>query len=123
MAHIEGDVIRNILYLVLKGFMKADEVEEAANRTIFEASRLTTGFCAINDIREFKPTDPASVAHIQRAQAYIFKLGVKRVYRVVGKMVLGKLQFQKAQKDANAEYEVIEVASMEEAERHIANNP
>ena len=122
MPEIKADTANNILYLVLNGFMQPEEVEAAANKAMDEADLLQAGFCVINDIREFKPTDPASAVHIQKAQAYMSKRGVKRVYRVVGDTVLGKMQFQKAQQDAHADYEVIEVASREEAEKHIIAN-
>ena len=120
MVHIEANLVRNTLYLKLRGFLRGEEVRELADKAIFEANRLQPGFFVINDIRDFKPTDPVSAGELQRAQTYVYNAGVRRVYRVVGDSVLGNLQFRKLQREAHANFEVVEVTEIEDAERQIA---
>ncbi len=49
----------------------------------------------------------------------MYQKGIKRVIRVVGKSTISNLQFKRAQREANTNYDVIEVATREEARKHI----
>jgi chaperonin cofactor prefoldin len=51
---------------------------------------------------------------MKRVQEILYKSGVKRVFRVVGNIV-SKMQFDRVQKEANADYETIEVKTIEDA--------
>ena len=115
MYEIHADLASNCLYITLKGFMKAVEGKEAADRVISESDKLQAGFCVVNDIHEFKPGDAAVAEQIKRAQGYIFKKGVNKVVRIVGDAVLGGMQFRKTQQDAHVTYKTFEVGTKEEA--------
>jgi len=115
MYDIKADVIKNCLFITLKGFFQPDEAKVAADKVISEAEKLGTGFTIINDISEFKPASEEAAAHIKRAQGAVAQKGVKKVIRIVGASVLGKFQFSRTQKEVHAGYESFEVATMEDA--------
>lgn len=110
---------RNCLVVTLKGFIKDQEAEEAAREVMSLAKELEPGFTVINDISEFKPTTPESAENIRKAQAFVSRLGVERVIRVVGAALVTEMQFRRTQREAGADYEVIEVASIEDAKRMV----
>lgn len=115
MYDIRADVKRHCLLITLRGFLQPDEAKEAADKVISEAEKLATGFTIVNDISEFKPASEEAAAHIKRAQGAMAAKGAKKVIRIVGASVLGKHQFNRTQKEAQAGYESIEVATMDDA--------
>ncbi len=115
MYDIQADVGKNRLSLVLKGFMNVDETKAAAEEAVAQAKTLKSGFTVINDITEFKPSSAEGAEHIKWAQMEVQKMGVGRVIRVIGKSQLGKMQFERTQKDAGYQADV--AATMEEAEK------
>ena len=112
---IRSDVSKNRLYLVLGGFFQDDEVKQAADKCIAEASKLKAGFGVINDISEFKPSTPKGAEEIKRAQLFVKQNGVGRVIRVVGQASLTQSQFDRQAKDAGYQAEV--AATVADAER------
>jgi len=115
MYEVTANADKNYMILILKGFMKDEEVREAAAKVLSEADKLTPGFTVINDISELKPTTPSAAEEIKKAQAVLFKKGIGRVIRIVGKSVIASMQFSRTQKEAKASYEAVEVSTMEEA--------
>jgi len=108
---------RNCLIITLKGFMKNQEAEEAAREVMNQARQLEPGFTVVNDISEFKPTTPESAENIRKAQAFVARRGVSRVIRVVGRALVTEMQFRRTQREAAADYEVVEVATLDDALR------
>jgi hypothetical protein len=83
MYDIEANRRENRLYIDLTGRMDADEIDEAADVTIEEATALTEGFDIINDLSGFKPPSPEAAEPIKRAQGKLEEMGVDRVVRVI----------------------------------------
>ncbi|MCP4107868.1 MAG: hypothetical protein GY749_20375 [Desulfobacteraceae bacterium] len=116
MFDIKADVNKNCLFITLKGFLKDDEMKQAADSVIKEAGKLKKGFTVINNISESSPTSKKGAEEIQKAQQALSKHGVKKVIRVCDPdNVLSKWQFEKTQKDSGSEYETITVNNMHEA--------
>lgn len=112
---IRADVSRNRLYLVLGGFFQDDEVKQASDKCIAEATRLKPGFGVVNDISEFKPATPQGAEEIKRSQVFVKQHGVGRVIRVVGQASLTQSQFDRQSKDAGYQAEV--AATVADADR------
>ncbi len=114
MYKIEANVKKNYLIIQLVGFFSIEKIKEAAQKTKNEADKLKPGFIIINDISKFKPVTPESTVYIKQAQQYLFIKGAKKVIRVVENYI-ANLQFNRTKKEVKADYEVLEVASLEEA--------
>jgi hypothetical protein len=109
-----ADIGKNRLYVVLQGFIQADEAKEAADLTIAEAKKLRPGFDIINDISTVKATSEQGVMELLRCQVFLKERGVRRVIRVVPEVSVGSLQIARTSKQAG--YEADTAASIEEAE-------
>lgn len=103
---------KNRLFLQLKGFLKDDELAEAARKVKEGVDQLQQNFDVINDISEFSPATPKGREIIMDAQVYVLKNKVGRVVRVVGN-VIGQMQFDRTSKQAG--YTAISVRSLQEA--------
>ncbi len=114
MFKIEANTQQNYLIMQLEGFFNSEEIIEAAQKTKDEVDKLKPGFIIINDISKFKPVNQDSTIYIKDAQKYVFMKGAKKVIRVV-ESVISNLQFNRTKKAAQADYDVFEVSSMEEA--------
>lgn len=115
MYEVTVNTDKNYMLLILKGYMKDEEIKAAAAKVLSEADKLIPGFTIINDISEFKPTMPSGAEEIRKTQAAVFQKGIGKVIRIMGKSVIAGMQFSRMQKEAEALYEVIEVPSMDEA--------
>jgi hypothetical protein len=117
MYDIEANRRENRLYIDLTGRMDADEIDEAADVTIDEATALTEGFDIINDLSGFKPPSPEAAEPIKRAQGELKEMGVDRVVRVIddetNTVVLNA--FERRSRDVGYSGETAD--SMAEAER------
>jgi hypothetical protein len=112
---MRADIGKNRLYIVLGGFFQDDEVKQAADKCIAEATKLKAGFGVVNDISEFKPASPKGADEIKRAQLFVKQHGVGRVIRVVGQASLTQSQFDRQGKDAGLQAEV--AATVADADR------
>ena len=119
MHDVKVDKINNRLYISLKGFIEDSEVKEASDKVIAAMSELKQGFVIINDISDFKPASKEGGIYIKKAQEEVIKKGASKVIRVVDS-VIGKLQFKRLSQEIGASYEVIEVQSLEDAEKYLA---
>ena len=115
MYEINIDTNKNVAFLKLVGFMEESEATEAADALIANLKKLKPGCTLVNDISEFKATSEESAKQIKRGQAAVFEIGVKRVIRVVGKAAISQMQFNRVQREGDADYETVEVRTMDEA--------
>ncbi|SHJ90686.1 hypothetical protein SAMN04488028_10299 [Reichenbachiella agariperforans] len=112
MYDIKADEKKNLLVLILEGFLTDQELIEGADLCISEAKKLRPGFVVINDISRMKPASPQGAQEIKRAQAFVLGIGVTKVIRVTDNPVV-KMQFNRT--GSAAGYEALEVSTMEEA--------
>jgi hypothetical protein len=118
MYQIKADTIKNVMYVLLKGFLNETNVKETVSQIRRAADSLRPGFVIVNDIAEFFPTSPKVADEISKVQAYVSQKGCKKTIRIVGN-VLSKHQVKKCHETVHAGYEVIEVSTLEEAERYL----
>jgi hypothetical protein len=111
---VRVDTNKNRLYLILKGFLKDGQAKEAADQVIAGIDKLKPGFDIITDIREFKPMSPKGSDEIARGQQYAKDKGVRRIVRVVGREVIGGMQFDRVAQNTEVGGEYTE--SIENAE-------
>ena len=121
MHKITSDRNKNRLIIILEGQMDSVEAKEAADEVVQKLEELNAGMEIINDISKFKPSSEEAQNEIIRAQKAAIQKGASRVVRVIGS-VIGKTQFKRLQKEANATYEVIEANSMEDAINFLESN-
>jgi len=95
LYNIKADTKKNRLYLTFEGSFNDDEAKLVARLTLEEVGKLQAGFDVINDISEFQPATPETTKIIQTVQEELVKLGVNRVVRVVGKSIIGHMQFKR----------------------------
>jgi hypothetical protein len=114
---MKADVARNRLYASLEGYFTADEMKRCADDTIEAAKKLRAGYCTITDISRCKPMPPEAAKDIERVQAYFRSSGARQGVRIVGTSVLSGMQFRRT--GGSAEYNSVNMPSMEEAERFL----
>ena len=107
---------KNRLYFTLKGFLPTDEIKRATEENIRQMERLAPGFTVISNIAEFSAANAEGAEYISKMQGEAARLGVRKVVRVV-KSAVSSLQFKRTQRLAGANYEAVDVYSVEEAER------
>ena len=83
MYDIRADTSTNRLYLDITGRVDADEMAEAADKTLSEAEKLQSGFDIINDLSGFQPPSPEAAKPIKVAQGELKEMGLNRTIRVV----------------------------------------
>lgn len=110
VVKVEKD--KNRLYLQLEGFLKDDQLTEAARQVKEGVDQLKPNFDVINDISGFSPATPKGREIIMDVQKYTLQKKVNRVVRIVG-TTIGKIQFERSSKQAG--YTAISVRSMQEA--------
>ena len=120
MYSIRVDVVRNRLYLTLVGFFSLVEIKKCGDETIEATKRLRLGYDVVTDITQFKAGPAVVAADIERVQAHFRKSGARRGVRIVGGNVLSGMQFRRT--GTNAEYNSVNVTSLEEAEKML-NDP
>jgi hypothetical protein len=79
MYEVTVNTDKNYMVLILKGFMKDEEVKKAAEKVLSEADKLTPNFTVINDISDFKPTTPSAAEEIKKAQAALFRKSISNL--------------------------------------------
>lgn len=118
MYTIQANPIKNRLHVALIGYFTLDEMKQCVDETIEATKKLKHGYEVITDISQFKPGEPAVAKEIERAQAHFVASGVRRGVRVVGASAISGMQFKRTA--AQAGYESINVATLEEAEQILA---
>ena len=83
MYDIRADTSTNRLYLDITGRVDADEMAEAADKTLSQAEKLQSGFDIINDLSGFRPPSPEAAKPIKVAQGELKEMGLNRTIRVV----------------------------------------
>ena len=114
MYTIHADTLKNRLYVTLVGFFTLEEMQSCGNETIEATKKLRPGYDVITDITQFKPGPPEIAKDIERVQAHFRKSGARQGVRIVGASVLSGMQFRRT--GAQAEYNSVNVASIEDAE-------
>jgi hypothetical protein len=112
---IRADVMKNRLYISIKGFMTEEDAVTISDKASAEMRKLRPGFDVINDIRELKPASPKASKFYARQLDVAKEVGIGRVVRVVGDQVITKMQLTKALKDTVGVV-ALTAASVEEAE-------
>ena len=115
-----ADQTKNRLYVDLEGFFDLQSAKNAVDEVAGEVRKLRPGFTVINDITKVKASSDEIASEIEDLLRLIERAGVSRVYRVVARgATVAKLQHKRLQRESGVAYEVIEVGSVEEAERHL----
>jgi hypothetical protein len=109
------DPARNRLYATLEGFFTPDEMRRCADDTIAATKGLRPGYCTVTDISQCKPMPPEAAKEIERVQAHFRASGARQGVRIVAANVLSGMQFRRT--GGSAEYNSVNVSSMDEAER------
>ena len=112
MYEVKSYPSKNLLVLKLEGYLNDDQMKEAADQTIREASRLTTGFSVINDISGMKPGSPKGAEEIKRAQVAVMGMRPSKIIRITNNPI-SKMQFNRTSQEIG--YVAWEVKSMEKA--------
>ena len=115
MYSIRLDIDRNRLYVTLVGFFSLVEIKKCGDETIEATKRLRRGYDIVTDITQFKAGPADVAADIERVQAHFRKSGARQGVRIVGGNVLSGMQFRRT--GTSAEYNSVNVASLEEAEK------
>jgi hypothetical protein len=114
--HVETDMLKNRLYLTLRGFLTDEMMKAFADHVIREANKMQPGFSVINDISAFKPTSSFGLGQIKRVQTHLKSCGVNRLIRIVDdKNVTPRMQFTRMGRDVYDEASEI-ARSLGEAE-------
>jgi hypothetical protein len=116
MYEIELDLKKNCLYMKITGFLQEEDAKQMADTIILKAKKLEPGYTIINDISQCKPAPKEAFTHLKRGHSFVARHGVKRIIRVIGNPVTA-MQFNRAQRESQTDLEIIEVESLEEAER------
>ena len=121
MHKVIADPQRTCLYPTFRGVMHDEKVKQASHEIITAVSSLKPGFTVGKDMADFNCVSPQSLTVFQEAMTAIFQKGIARAIRI-GASTVALMQFTRAQQGIGAEYEVLEVQSMKEAERLIAQS-
>ena len=116
---MRADPARNRLYGVLEGYFTADDMKRCADDTIEKSKQLRPGYCTITDVTQCKAMPPEATKEIERVQAHFRKSGARQGVRIVGGNILSGMQFKRT--GTSAEYNSVNMASMEEAEKFLDN--
>ncbi len=118
MQYATIDASKNRLYITLKGTVGQDEARHMADQVIENLKQLKTGFDVVNDISAFEPASQKAADELLRVHESLIDHGVNRIIRVVGKELkatVGKIQFERASRDAGIV--AASAYSLEEAEQ------
>ncbi len=115
MYTIRVDTVRNRLYVTLVGYFALEEIKKCGDETIESTKRLRPGYDVVTDITQYKAGPPEVAKDIERVQAHFRKSGARQGVRIVGGNALSGMQFRRA--GTNAEYNSVNVPSLEEAEK------
>ena len=112
---MKADPARNRLYGKLEGFFTAEDMKKCADDTIEKSKQLRLGYCTVTDVTRCKPMPPEATKEIERVQTHFRNSGARQVVRIVGGNTLSGMQFRRT--GTSAEYNSVNMASMEEAEK------
>ena len=117
MYGIRYDERKNRLYVELKGTISEDEALALIRKTqdVLE-QHLRPGLSVINDLSDALPLPANVAAYISQGQSAIDAKHPSKVIRVV-KNIVSAVQFKRTHQEAHIGYSVIQVTSLEEAER------
>ena len=122
-AETRADRGKNCLYVTLVGFFNLEAAERAIAEISSELRELRPGFTVISDISKVKTSSEEVAARVEDLFKQIDRSGVSRVFRVVSAgSAVARMQHARLQREAGVGYEVTEVASVEEAERLMAES-
>src|SRR4051794_12565733 len=99
MGKVDISIKLNRLYLRASGFFTEDEAKQAAAKIIAEVRKMSPGFDLVVDLRDFKPMSPKAADTLRDLLQTYKQHGVRRVVRVVGENVIGKMQMQRTAKE------------------------
>lgn len=117
-AAVRADLDRNCLYITLEGFFDLESAKGVADAVSKELGGLRRGFTVINDISRIKAASEEVIGQIEELIQLIERAGVSKVFRVVSQeSTIAKIQHARLQREVGVDYEVIEVSSIEEANR------
>jgi hypothetical protein len=117
MKHATADVSKNRLYITLKGSVGQGEYQQIASQAIDMIKKLKPGFDVVTDISEFEPATQKAAESLLLVHKALMDHGVNRIVRVVGKELkatVGKIQFERASRDAGIVADSVD--SLEDAE-------
>lgn len=114
---IRVDPVRNRLYVTLEGFFTLDEIKQCGNETIEATKKLRRGYCVVTDITQYKAGPPEVAQDVERVQAHFRRSGARQGVRIVGESFLSGMQFRRT--GGNAEYDSVNVPSLEAAEKFL----
>jgi hypothetical protein len=118
MYTIRADTLKNRLYVTLAGIFTLEEMRRCGDETIEATKKLRPGYDVVTDITQYKVGSPEVAKDIERVQAHFRKSGARQGVRVVGASVISGMQFRRT--GAQADYNSVNVASLQDAEELLA---
>lgn len=119
MVVVKANQEQNYLYFLLEGTFDYHAFKKVEAAVEMEVQRLKPDFTIINDISEFRTASPEARKILQQLQQDLFKTGAAKMIQIVGESMIGRMQFNQSKKHADAQYEIIEVNSLREAENYL----
>jgi hypothetical protein len=113
---LDVDEEKNRLYLKMEGHFEADEGGDGQEELLRIARELDDGFEMITDLSEFEPASPEVADSIDDGKQILARNGLAASVRVTPESTTGKLQFERAGKEAES-YQVAEAETVDQAER------
>ncbi|MFC1961076.1 hypothetical protein ACFLYO_10240 [Chloroflexota bacterium] len=115
MYDVRADTDKNRLYVVIEGYLTDPEVLDLIKDGKAGIDQLQPGFDVINDGRNYKPFSRKGTEYIVELLNYEIEHGRNRHVRIVDKVTLGEMQFERVTKDFDVA--MLVVSSLEEAEK------
>ena len=120
-----ASVLKNRLYLTLKGKVDVTELRAWSADLLAEARKLKPGFTTVSDILECEPTTEEGRRIVQETQAQAKALGMGHVVRITrGANPVTANQWQRSSRAVG--YTASEASSVEEADKlldELGNKP
>jgi len=116
MLEIVTNLEKKYFIMTLKGYMDEVEIKAAVDQVIETARSFKPGFTIINDMSELKAVSQTSAEYIKKGLKFVSDQGVRRVIRVEGSPI-AQMQFKRVQRESETPYEVVWVATPQEAKR------
>ena len=111
-----ANVIKNRLYLTLKGKAEVKELQAWSDNLLVEAKKLKAGFGVISDILECQPTTEEGRLIIQTTQLKAKEMGMGNVVRITkGANAITSNQWQRSSRAVG--YVALEAGSVDEADK------
>ena len=113
---IKPDLQKNLLYVWFSGHIDEQEAARLGKEFVQALQKLRPGFILISDLSDAVPASPQAMESLKHSQLAIAEYGAKKVIRIIGNIV-GTAQVKRMQRESGADYDVVQVTSVEEAER------